>query len=243
MTAFPPAAATTSWIRRLRPTSPTRDARASATRLAVPIDFVIPGPTFTAAQVINRIDVAIQTATANKQIEQAFAGTNLWDGRTFSVVNHGRTYTFEYDDTRFGPAGWRSATSASPSIPGDPNANPVVPSTPAAMMAQRIAAAVRAAIPSAVVNDRHPRPRGHRGVRDQFHDAARQRSDRGQRRPDPVHPGTSAIRDITSYGLGFTLITNVEESYDIYNPDPRLSRSCRRITRCSPPLRRRRAAT
>ena len=34
-------------------------------------------------------------------------------------------------------------------------------------------------------------------------------------------PGTSAIRDVTSYGLGFTLITGVEESYDIYSHDPR----------------------
>ena len=68
--------------------------------LAVPIDFVIPGPSFTAAQVVNRIDVAIQQASANKQIEQGLAGNQLWDGRTFSFVSHGRTYTFEYDDTR-----------------------------------------------------------------------------------------------------------------------------------------------
>ena len=97
---------------------------------AVPIDFIIPGPTFTAAQVINRIDVAIQTATANKQVEQAFAGMNLWDGRTFSVVNHGRTYTFEYDDIRFGPAGVALGNFRIAFDPGDPNANPVVPSTP-----------------------------------------------------------------------------------------------------------------
>ncbi|MCU0980318.1 MAG: hypothetical protein MUF25_14280, partial [Pirellulaceae bacterium] len=190
---------------------------------AVPVDFIIPGPSFTAAQVINRIDVAIQTASANKQIEQAFAGANLWDGRTFSVVNRGRTYTFEYDDTRFGPAGVALGNFRIAFDPGDPNANPVVPSTPAATMAQRIAAAVRAAIPNAVVTV---------GIRDRVViqeygiDLTTQPvNDRIVVNGDRIlfTPGSSAIRDITSYGLGFTLITNVEESYDIYNPDPRLT--------------------
>ena len=69
---------------------------------AAPVDGVIPGASFTAAQVINRIDIGIQQASANKQVEQGLAGNQLWDGRTFSFVSHGRTYTFEYDNTRTG---------------------------------------------------------------------------------------------------------------------------------------------
>jgi len=46
---------------------------------------------------------------------------------------------------------------------------------------------------------------------------------RGQRDRIIFTPGTSAIRDVTSYGLGFTLITGVEESYDINSQDPRFT--------------------
>ena len=90
-------------------------------------------------------------------------------------------------------------------------------------MAQRIAAAVRAAIPSAVVTV---------GIRDRvvieeygINFTTQPVNDRIVINGDRIlfTPGTSAIRDITSYGLGFTLITNVEESYAIYNPDPRLT--------------------
>jgi hypothetical protein len=189
----------------------------------VPIEFIIPGPSFTAAQVISRIDVAIQQASGNKQVQQALAGNQLADGLTFSFVSHGRRYTFEYDDVRYGPAGVAVGNFRIAFDPGDPNANPAIPATAANVMAQRIAGAVQAAIPSAVVRV---------GIRDRvvieeygIDFTTQSVNDRIVINGDRIlfTPGTSAIRDITSFGLGFTLITNVEESYDIYNPNPRLT--------------------
>ncbi len=177
---------------------------------AVPIDFVIPGPSFTVAQVVNRIDVAIQQASANKQIEQGLPGNQLWDGRTFAVVSHGRTYTFEYNDVRNGPAGVTLGNFRIDFDPGDANANPAIPATASNVMATRIENAVEAAIPSASQSrpgERgHPRPRRDRGIRRRLHDPAGQRPHRGQRQQHrlprrhvgdpgpPQHPGIHVDR-------------------------------------------------
>ena len=105
--------------------------------------------------------------------------------------------------------------------PGDPNSNPAIPATLSNVMATRIQAAVQAAIPTAVVRV---------GVRDRvvmeeygINFTTQPVNDRIVVNGDRIifTPGTSAIRDVTSYGLGFTLITGVEESYDINSQDPR----------------------
>ena len=187
---------------------------------AVPIDAIIPGPTFTAAQVINRIDVAIQTATANKQIEQGDTGATFWDGRTFSVVNRGRTYTFEYDNTRFGPAEWRWATSGSRSTPA-------------------IQTPIRSSRP-------HPPPPCRSGSRPPFVPrfptrwspsgsatawSSRSTESISRRSPSTIASWSTATGSCSGRHLGdsqrhgraqFYADHQVEESYDIYNPDPRL---------------------
>jgi len=192
---------------------------------AAPIDFVIPGPSFTATQVVNRIDVAIQQASANKQIEQALPGNQLWDGRTFAVVSHGRTYTFEYDDVRNGPAGVALGHYRIAFDPGDANANPAIPATTAAVMATRIENAIEAAIPAAQLN----RNLVNVGVRDRVviqeyavDLTTQQVGDRIVVNGDNIGflVGTSAIKDLRDV-LGFTLIGNVEESYDVLANDAR----------------------